>query len=318
MSQGWGLSWRKLKDWEWYNVPHMAHLFQHLFREANHEPQKGQGVMIKRGQLITGRKKLSFETGIPEQTLRTCIKRLISTSEITIESTSHYSVITICNYEAYQKMQADNNQAINQLFNQQLTSNQPATNQQLTTNNNVNNVNNENNENNSCSRYYPSPDNINNKINSFAEKLIKHWNDKCLIKCESIPEQLAVQRQFAATKLTLPQEELLTAIDYYAEACALPDSQAFKKQDLYHWLLKGHFNKFMPGQFNIEHYRGSNFNRGEPAKDAKPPAAKKGADGLTARERYLKSQSETQDAKQKRERAEAAEHFGSSDAAAIA
>jgi len=149
----------------------------------------------------------------------------------------------------------------------------------------------------------------NNKIADFTEKLINHWNKKCLIKCESIPEQLAVQRQFATTKLTLPQEELLTAIDYYAEACALPDSQAFKKHSLFHWLQREHFKKFLPGQFNIENYRKSNFE--EQDKNRKPPPAKRGVDGLTAQERALKLQEkETQDAKQKRERTEAAEHFG--------
>jgi hypothetical protein len=124
--------------------------------------------------------------------------------------------------------------------------------------------------------------NNDDKIGSFTEKLIQHWNDKCLIKCESRPEQLAVQRQFAATKLSLPQEELLTAIDYYAEACALPDSQAFKKWTLYQWLLKGHYNKFLPGQFNIENYRKSNFEKVE--KGSAPAPVKKGADGLTPKQ----------------------------------
>lgn len=109
-------------------MPNMYHLFSHLILLANHEDKKWQGMTIKRGQLITGRKILSEETGISEQSIRTCIERLKSTSEITIKSTNKYSIITICNYEEYQPSNADVNQQINQQSNQQLTNNQPATN----------------------------------------------------------------------------------------------------------------------------------------------------------------------------------------------
>jgi hypothetical protein len=157
----------------------------------------------------------------------------------------------------------------------------------------------------------------NNEIGEFTEKLIKHWNKIIARKCESLPDQLAVEREIAAIKIPMPIEELLTAVDYYAEALALPDSQACKVWTLYQWLQRGHYNKFLPGQFNIENYRGSNFNKGEQGKDNKPPPPKVGQDGLTAQERYHKQQ-ETLNAKQKRERAEAAEHFGGPDASAVA
>ncbi len=132
---GWVRIHRKITDWEWYKVPEMAHLFMHLIINANHEDGKWQGVEIKRGQLITGRKKLHFETGISEQSIRTYLKRLVRSGEIIIEPTIKNSLITICRYGYYQKRQ----NKINQQTNQQLTSNQPAGSQKLTTNNNVNN-----------------------------------------------------------------------------------------------------------------------------------------------------------------------------------
>ncbi len=142
MDNGWIKLHRKLDKWEWYQDSKTFHLFIHLVLQANHQPKKWRGIMIERGQLLTGRKALSVETGIGEQSIRTSLARLKSTNEITIQSTSLYSIITICNYNTYQDDKREINQVTNQQSNQQLTSGQPATNQQLTTNNNVNNVNN--------------------------------------------------------------------------------------------------------------------------------------------------------------------------------
>lgn len=115
-------------EWQWYKVPEMVHLFIHLLFIANHKDGDWQGIKIKRGQVVTGRKTLSVTTGISEQSIRTCLTRLKSTSEITIKSTNKFSIITICNYDKYNTEKAPTNQHINQPANQQSTSNQPATN----------------------------------------------------------------------------------------------------------------------------------------------------------------------------------------------
>ena len=137
---------RKFRQWEWYQNSNMVHLFIHLLLSANHTDNSWQGKIIKRGQLAAGRKKLSSDIGISEQTIRTCFNKLILTNEITIKSTSKFSIITICKYDEYQPKTLVTNQQTNhqtnQQTNQQLTNNQPATNQQLTTNNNDKNDNN--------------------------------------------------------------------------------------------------------------------------------------------------------------------------------
>ena len=134
---GWIKTFRKLKDWQWYKKTNMVHLFIHLLLSANHKDGKWMDQEVKRGQLITGRKQLKKETGISEQSIRTLLNKLISTNEITIESTNQYSIITICNYDSYQGNGFEDNQDNNQPSNQQLTSDQPAINQRLTTNKNV-------------------------------------------------------------------------------------------------------------------------------------------------------------------------------------
>jgi predicted transcriptional regulator len=129
---------RKIKEWEWYKKPEVAHLFIHLLLSANHKDNEWQGMIIKRGQLITGLNSLSKDTGISVQTLRTCINRLKSTNEITSKSTNKFRLITIVNWNEYQSKLTDKSTS-------KLTINQQSTNNQLTTNNNDNNDNNENN-----------------------------------------------------------------------------------------------------------------------------------------------------------------------------
>ena len=146
--QGWIKLHRKFIEWEWFSVDEMVKLFIYLLLSANHEDGNFQGVEVKRGQVITGLNRLSFNTGISIQTLRTCLKRLEKTAEINIQSTNKFSIITICNYDTYQtEQQSTNNQP-----NKPLTNNQQATNKQLTTNKNDNNVENDNNENNTVNK----------------------------------------------------------------------------------------------------------------------------------------------------------------------
>ena len=112
--------WRTFAKWEWYdNIP-VKVLFLHLLIYANHTEKNWRGITIQRGQFLAGRKNLAKETGLSEQQIRTALKKLKSTNEITIKSTSENSIITINNYEQYQ--------TINQQTNQQSTSNQPAIN----------------------------------------------------------------------------------------------------------------------------------------------------------------------------------------------
>lgn len=123
---GWIKTYRKLSEWEWYKDSHMVHLFINLIIMANHEDKKWRGITIKRGMLVTSRKILSDQTGISQQSIRTCLERLKSTSEITIQSTNRNSIITILNYDIYQSEKKDTNQRNNQQKRQQSTSNQPS------------------------------------------------------------------------------------------------------------------------------------------------------------------------------------------------
>jgi hypothetical protein len=126
---GWIKIHRKFMKWGWADKPEMVSLFIHLLVEANYEDKIWRGQTIKAGELVFGRKAWSKSTGISEQSLRTCIDRLKSTGEITIKTTNKYSIITIVKYKEYQILNCD----VTSKSTNTLTSNQPTTNQQLTT-----------------------------------------------------------------------------------------------------------------------------------------------------------------------------------------
>lgn len=123
--RGWIKLSRKLTEWEWYANHNTTRLFVHLLLTANYEDARWQGIEVKRGQLITGRKTLSEETGLSEQMIRLSLNKLQNTKEITIKATSKYSIITIVKYNDYQE--------INQQTTSKETNGQPTNNQQTTT-----------------------------------------------------------------------------------------------------------------------------------------------------------------------------------------
>lgn len=128
MYQGWVKIHRTMLDWEWFNDSKTLHLFMYLLLKANHEQKSYRGIIIKRGELLTGRKKIAKETGLSEQSIRTSLNKLKSTRELTIKSTSKYSIINIVNYNVYQKKENEGNQQNNQQINQVVTNNQPSSN----------------------------------------------------------------------------------------------------------------------------------------------------------------------------------------------
>lgn len=83
-----------------------------------------QTINLSPGQLVFGRKSASKELNMSEQTIRTCLEKLKKLKNITIQSTSHYSIISVLNWDIYQEHQP----ADNHIINQPPTSRQPAAN----------------------------------------------------------------------------------------------------------------------------------------------------------------------------------------------
>ena len=142
MATGWIKLHRNITGWEWYHDTNTFRVFVHLLLRANHEDKKWEGHMVKRGQVIIGRKTLAEETNLSEQNIRTALNHLKSTNEITTKPTNKFTLVTIINYDKYQGDTNCPNQQNDQQDNQRLTSNQPATNHKQEYKNEKNETNN--------------------------------------------------------------------------------------------------------------------------------------------------------------------------------
>ena len=119
MDYGWIKLHRKITQKAYYQKSQYIHLWIHLLLEANHKPKEfmwnGKIILIKEGQLLTGRDALSEKTGIPHATVDRILNMLESEQQITQEKTTKFRIITIINYTDFQgEQQMSNKRATNE------------------------------------------------------------------------------------------------------------------------------------------------------------------------------------------------------------
>ena len=135
MLLGWIKLHRQILDWEWYSDINCSRLFIHLLLTANAKDKTWKGIEVKRGQLITSLQNLSVETGLTLQQLRTAIKKLKSTGELTTKSTNKFTLVRVVNWEQYQTSdKIVTSKTTCNATNEQQTSNNQITNEQQTNN----------------------------------------------------------------------------------------------------------------------------------------------------------------------------------------
>lgn len=115
---------KKIDDWEWFTVPLTAHFFEYCNLKANHKMGSFMGVKIPAGTFVSSLEKMAQGTGLTIQQVRTAIKNLKSTQDITQRTTSRYSIITVNNWKKYQ---ADNTNSNKRITNKQQTNNKQIT-----------------------------------------------------------------------------------------------------------------------------------------------------------------------------------------------
>lgn len=134
INSSWVKLYRKLNNSAFKKKPLTVALFVHFLINVNTETKKiiwnDEEITVLPGQIIAGRKSLSEDTGITQQSIRTSLKILKSTSTITIKTFTKFSVITINKWDEYQSSTS------------KLTNKQPTTNQQLTTTKEYKNIRN--------------------------------------------------------------------------------------------------------------------------------------------------------------------------------
>lgn len=142
---GWIKLHRKMVEWEWYDDNNTKILFLHLLLTANHADKKWRGQIIKRGQKITSLQHLADETHLTVRQVRTSLNKLKSTNELTIKTTSKYSLVTILKYSDYQDRDEEDDKQNDKQDDKQMTNERQTNDKQMTTNKNEkNNKNNKN------------------------------------------------------------------------------------------------------------------------------------------------------------------------------
>lgn len=121
---GWVKLHRQILEWEWYSDNNCFRVFLHLLLKANHKEKRFKGIELKVGSIVTSRDLLARETGLSSQQVRTALNKLISTNEITSVTSSQGTILQIVSYEKYQ------------IATNEITNEQPTSNQQVTTNKN--------------------------------------------------------------------------------------------------------------------------------------------------------------------------------------
>jgi len=110
MKSGWVRNWRKMERWGWYKNANAYRVFMRLIAEANYQESHLEGHLIKIGDVATSKKALSLALGIPEGQVRTALTNLTKTGDISQNSTNHFTIITVCNYEKYNSYEKEEQQ----------------------------------------------------------------------------------------------------------------------------------------------------------------------------------------------------------------
>lgn len=109
----WIKLYRKIKEKGWYQDSECVHLWVHILIKANHEEKEfmwnGSFKKTKRGEFITGRKKLSLETGINESKIERVLKLFEKEQQIEQQKNNKYRLIKVLNYNNYQSREQQMN-----------------------------------------------------------------------------------------------------------------------------------------------------------------------------------------------------------------
>ena len=115
---------RSIQNWRWYHNANTFRVFIHCLLCANVTPYNFEGITIKRGEFATSYEKIADTLKLTVGEVRTAIKHLKSTGEITTTIYSKFQVISIVNYSSYQDKSTGKLTGNQQAFNIQFTVNQ--------------------------------------------------------------------------------------------------------------------------------------------------------------------------------------------------
>ena len=227
---------RQILEWEWYkNIP-VRVLFEHCLLRANHKDKKWQGHLIKKGSFITSYENLSIETGLTVRKVRTALDKLKMTGEVTHQTTSQYSIISINNWDEFQLDDKPNDK--------QMTNERQTNDKRVTTNNNDKNDKNDKNVF-FISEKTKKIDSYTNSLNSYFCKqyqIVFGTNQTVFLSAQSRNKLSELAADYEDIRELIPQAiQKLKAIEF-KDIDFTPSAS---------WLLRGdNFERVMNGEFD--------------------------------------------------------------------
>lgn len=104
--KGFALLHRKIMDVPFYKDAEAAHLWVHLLLRANHEQTLVStdvgDVVCERGEFITGRNTLAFETGLTADRVKSLLRKFQNLGMISTKSNNRFTVLKVVKYDEYQ------------------------------------------------------------------------------------------------------------------------------------------------------------------------------------------------------------------------
>ncbi len=102
MHRGYIKLYRKIEDWDWAKDLKTYRLFIYLLLIVNRHPTSWPGGKVDTGETVTSLGSLASSTGLTVNEVRTALKHLKKTGEITVKTTQFYTLISVVNYSFYQ------------------------------------------------------------------------------------------------------------------------------------------------------------------------------------------------------------------------
>ena len=94
--------YRSMLEWEWHDEPLTVATWMYCLMRANWEVEKWHGEIIKPGQFVTSLAHMAKDIGISKSQLRTALKHLKLTHNVTQSLAQHATLITIEKWGDYQ------------------------------------------------------------------------------------------------------------------------------------------------------------------------------------------------------------------------
>ena len=182
---------RKILKWEWWSDINTFRLFFYMIVSAYWKDGNYKGVEINRGSFPSSISELSRETNLSVMEIRTALKHLQSTGEVTTnqqatnkqdntnltsnltsKKTNKFTVFTVVNYDLYQSDNKQDNTNLTSNLTENKQANNTQLNKQLTRyilkeDKNNKNVKNEKKERKGQAVYYPNDELLNSAFNEF-------------------------------------------------------------------------------------------------------------------------------------------------------